>query len=61
MTTELNQQNTCVFRGKCGVGGLYSNPIPCVYNGKPSKIQAENASLIGEIGQLCPELGLSEK
>ena len=50
-----------MFRGKCGVGGTYSNPIPCVYNGKPSKIPAENVSLIKEFGQLCPELGLSKK
>ena len=50
-----------MFRGKCGVGGTYSNPIPCVYNGKPSKIPAENVSLIEEFGQLCPELGLSKK
>ena len=50
-----------MFRGQCGVGGTYSNPIPCVYNGKPSKIPAENVSLIEEFGQLCPELGLSKK
>ena len=61
ITIELNKQNTCVFRGKCGVGGSYKSPIPCVYNGKPSKIPAENVSLIEVVGKYCPELGLSEK